>query len=425
MRLTESAYSSKSSRNNGSRRLPFLKLSRSEPQTAGDHFTLETISDLREIEKLREIWKPWQKTRDSDLDFFCEMVRSRGIGCRPHVIVLSRNARPDALLVGLRDRTKMPFRLCSVTVHQPEVKVLEFVYGGLLGNASKENCAALVRAVMQSLAQGDADIALWEQLDVHSALYTCALQLPCLALRDHSCSLQDHWFMNCPKGLDAFLASLGRSRRSKLRRKYKRVLNRFPVSLRVRSFRTIADLEQAMPDMEQIARKSVKRQFGFGFANTPSAREKLIVEATRGWLRIYILYFEQNPVAFWKGTLHERCLQADHSGYDSAWSMFSPGIFLFLDILENLRDDDVKTVDLGCGKGQLYNCFGNMRYLEARVQICAPRFRGFQLNLLHTLAHYVTILIRRIRWLNWARRAVWKRFQAKALFTGARGPETL
>src|SRR4029077_13959452 len=185
---------------------------------AGDHFTLQTIRDLSEIESLRDVWKSWTKTRDSDIDFFSGMVRSLGNGCKPHVIVLSRNAKREDLLVGLNYHTKIPLRLVSLTIHQSEVNVLEFVHGGLLGNNSRENCEAFVQAVMQSLAGGDADMALWERLDVHSALYTCALQLPSLMLRDHSRALFDHWYMNFPKGLDAFLSSLGRSHRSKLRR---------------------------------------------------------------------------------------------------------------------------------------------------------------------------------------------------------------
>jgi hypothetical protein len=63
---------------------------------------------------------------------------------------------------------------------------LKFVYGGLRGNASEENCAALVREVMRSLDEGDANLALWEQLSVQSPLYNCALRLPRFALRDHS-----------------------------------------------------------------------------------------------------------------------------------------------------------------------------------------------------------------------------------------------
>src|SRR4029077_20473153 len=152
---------------------------------------------------------------------------------------------------------KVPIRFGSLTIHRPELSVLEFVYGGLLGNASKENCTALVQAVMRSLADGDADLAFWKQIDVQSDLYTCALQLPSVVLTDHSRCLRDHLFMNIPQGLDAFLLSLGPRQRSKLRRKYQRVLNSFSERVQVRSFRAIADLKQAISDMEEIARKSV------------------------------------------------------------------------------------------------------------------------------------------------------------------------
>jgi hypothetical protein len=117
------------------------------------------IRDLHELEPLRAIWKSWPGTRDSDLDFFSSVVRSRGRGCRPHVIVLTRNATPDAILIGLREQKKTPFKLSYFTIYEPEVNVIEFVYGGLRGNASEENCAALVREVMRSLDEGEADLA--------------------------------------------------------------------------------------------------------------------------------------------------------------------------------------------------------------------------------------------------------------------------
>jgi hypothetical protein len=62
------------------------------------------------------------------------------------------------------------------TICEPEVNVLEFVPGGLRGKASEENCAAFIRQAMRSLDEGDADMALWEQLDVQSPLYNYARQ---------------------------------------------------------------------------------------------------------------------------------------------------------------------------------------------------------------------------------------------------------
>jgi CelD/BcsL family acetyltransferase involved in cellulose biosynthesis len=397
-----------------------------EPQGSGDQFAVQTLRDLREVESVSEVWKTWQNTRDSSLDFFSGLIASRGSGCRPHVLVLRRNGRPDVLLVGLRDHKKIPIRICSVTMCRPEVTFLEFVRGGLLGNASHQNCKALIQAVIRSLAEGNADLALWDQLDVHSALYTSAIQLPNILLRDHCHKLSDHWFLNLPIGLEAFLLSLRPTERSQLRRKYKKFLNTFAGKIQVRCFRKTAEVGQAIREMEGIARKSLKRHLGFGFFDTPETQQQLLVEAAQGWLRIFVLYIDGIPVSFWRGTLYEHCFQTDHVGFDAAWSEFSPGIFLFLKVVEGFCDSDVHTVDLGKGKGQFFESLANVRRPEARVWIFAPRSRGLQLNLQYTLAHYATALIRGTASLNWARRSIWKvrKWRIRQIAAGLPGRES-
>ena len=377
-------------------------------KTTAEKITFQTICDLRELESIRELWMSWQKTRDSDIDFFSGLVRSKGAGCSPHVIVLLRDGRPDALLVGLRERRKVPIKICSVTIIQPELEVLEFVHGGLLGNNSIENSTALVRTVMKSLAKGAADLALWEHLDAQSDLHLSASRLPSIGLRDHCRKVRSHWFLYRPKGMEAFFKSLGPSQRSKLRRKYKKFSDTFAGKTDVRSFQSVAELDEAVRDMEEIARNSVKRQLGFGFFSTPQTRDQLFVEAAHGWLRIFILYVDGLPVSFWKGTLYQRCLYADHVGFDSAWSEFSPGIFLFLNVIERLRDLDIQVIDFGTGTGQFYQSFAKVQRPEARVRIFAPKFRALRLNLAHTLAHYTTLLIQNTSCLDWARKAVWR-----------------
>lgn len=373
-----------------------------------DRISFQIICDLGELESVRKLWKSWQKTRDSDIDFFSGVVRSRGASCTPHVIVLFRNDRPDALLVGLKERRKIPIRICSVAIFQPELDVLEFVNGGLLGNDSVQNSTALVQAVMKSLSSGAADVALWEHLEAQSSLHLGALQMPNIGLRDHCRKIRDHWYLDQPNGREAFFKNLERSQRSKLRRKYKKFQVAFAGRIDVRSFQFVSELDGAIRDMEEIARKSVKRQLGFGFFHTAQACDQLRVEAALGWLRTFILYVDGAPIAFWKGTLYDRCLHADHVGFDSAWSDYSPGIFLFLNVIERLRDTDIQTMDFGTGSGQFYQSFAKLRRPEARVQIFAPKFRGLRLNLTQTLAHYTTQLIQRTSYLDRVRKAVWK-----------------
>ncbi len=379
-----------------------------EADVNSDQFTVQTICDLAEVECIREVWKTWQKSRDSNIDFFSGIVRSRGNGCRPHILVLRRNGEAEALLVGLRHHTKFPIRISSRTVLKPEVTALEFTLGGLLGNASSQNCEALVQALMTSLAEGDADLVFWDQLDPQSHLYTHAIQRPGVLRRDHCRKLYDHWFQNLPDGLEAFLLTLRHSQRSKLRRKYKKFVSTFAGRIEIRCFQTAEEVGQAIREMEEIACKSIKRRLGFGFFNTLQSREQLLVEAIHGWLKIFVLYIDGVPVSFWKGTLYEHCLYADHVGFDASWSEHSPGIFLFLNVVESLRDSDVNTLDFGTGCGQFYDSFARVRRSEARVHIYAPTLNALQLSLLYTLAHHATLLVNRTSSLNWARRAIWK-----------------
>jgi hypothetical protein len=375
---------------------------------------LRTICDLNELEGLRLIWHRWPGTRDSDLDFFSSVVRSRS-GCQPCVIVLFRNARPDAILVGLRERRKLFYKLGWLTICEPEINVLEFVSGALRGNASEENCAAFVRQVMRSLEEGNADMVLWKDLDVQSSLHRYALRWPHFALKDHFPCIDGHWWItNLPDSLNSFFMTRNRSQRSKLRHKHNNVQKHFAGTIRIRCFRSVTELELAIRDIEEIASKAKRRLFGLGFFDTPQTREQMLATAQKGWLRIYILYLDEKPAAFWKGTLYGGCLQGDHVGYDQAWTKFSPGIVLFLNMIEDLHKEGVNIVDLGFGDTQFKEYLGNLRCVESHVRIYAPTLRGILLNLLNLsfrINDCARVLFQRTGCLEWARATRRKRLE--------------
>lgn len=356
---------------------------------------VRTLSDFPALEPFRTIWQSWPGTLDSDIDYFCATLRSRGAGCKPHVIVLSRYSEPDAILVGFRERRRVPVKLGYRTICHTEAEVLEFVSGALRGTSSEDNCATLIREVMQSLNKREADVAVWDDLDIQSPLHQHALRLPHPYLADH-CNWQvDHWLMKFPNGLEDFLMSLERSQRSKLRRKYKKVFSHFDQRMEIRNVCSAAELASEIPQFEAIARKTEKRKQGFGFFDAPEIRQELMRAAKKGWLRAFVVYLEGHPAAFWIGTLYNRSLQADYVGFDPAWAEFSPGIFLFLNVLETLQQEDIATIDFGRGDTQLRQCFSDMKRVEARVRIYAPTFRGLWLNLARTLGFKATALLRR------------------------------
>jgi len=387
--------------------------SQRDPASGSCPLATQTFRDLDQLGSLREIWESWPGSRDSDLDYFSAVVRSRGDQCRPFVVLASREGSPEGMLIGLLERRKVPVGLNYITICHPEVTLLEFVPGGLRGNVSRESCAALVRHVIRSLDEGSADAALWHQLDVQSPLYQCALRLPRFAQRDHSHRVRNYWSLQLQtKGLDAFLAHLSRSQRSKLRRKYKKVLSRFGGRIRVCCICSLSDADSAISDIGEIASKSG----GGPFSDKSRNHQPIAVAAEKGWLRIFVLYFEDRPAAFWIGTLHCRRLQADRVGFDPAWSEFSPGIFLLLTIIEHCREEDVGAVDFGYGETQLYESFCDVRRRLSDVCVYAPTLRGLRLSILNTAvsqgAVWAKYVLGAAHGLAWARHFIRRRYRA-------------
>ncbi len=395
--------------------------SRNEPEndpTPGLAF--RTIRDLSQLQEFKTFWDSCPGTVESDFDYFANTVSSDN--CRqPHIIVLLENGRPDALLIGMRARRKVPFTLGYLTVLSLEADVLEFVYGCLRGNASARNCAGLTREVMRSLDEGVADFAVWKQLDRESPLYDNALRLPRFVLRDHSHSPDEHWFMTMPKGPEEL-----RAIRARIKRRCQKFITRLSRVSLIRCFHSPADMEVAISDMEEIASKTDKRLFGVGFFDNAETRKQMVAAAEKGWLRVYLLYVAGKPAAFWTGTLHNRCLQPANVGYDPAFSRFSPGVFLFLGIIDDLWGTDVETLDLGWGINQLNQSFGDLRQVESEVHIYAPTPRGILTNSLSTAIHRGDALIRRVHWLDGARKALRdyalrRRRNQRLIVAGSRG----
>src|SRR6266404_9117806 len=103
-------------------------------------------------------------------------------------------------------------------------------------------------------------------------------------------------------------------------------------------------------DVEDVAKKAWQRLRGGGFIGTEHMRKRLHLAGCKGWLRAYILYVENRPCAFSLGTLYGDTFYWDFTGYDPQYDRYSPGVFLFMRMLEDLCPQSVKLVDFGFGE---------------------------------------------------------------------------
>jgi len=154
------------------------------------------------------------------------------------------------------------------------------------------------------------------------------------------------------------------------------------------------DTEDVIADVERIARQTYQRSLGVGLQNDQTTRQWLALTAAKGWLRGYVLYLDDQPVAFWIGTLSGGVFRLDYIGYDPAYERLSPGVFLLTRAVEDLCQSTAREVDFGHGSELYKQQFGNCTWHEAIIYINALTLKGIAFKVMRTLVHVTDRLVR-------------------------------
>lgn len=337
-----------------------------------------------EVEAIRKVWNSWQWNPNADIDFYLQVLRSRTEIIRPHVLVLYRDGSPVAMLVGRIVHSEVEARLGYLRLFKKSATSLTFVHGGQAGDLSDENSRVLVSEVMGSLRKGEADLAEFRFVRANSALYRAINLFPNALMRDRFPILQGHWGALLPANAGELYAKLSPKSRKNLKWQAKKLSESFNGNISIGLFREREDLPQMFHEVESVARKTYHRALGFGFSDTPEMRQRMQLEAQKGWLRAYVLYVGGKPGAFWIGSMCNGIFHSAFLGYDDDHARFSPGIFLITRVLETFCAEGVREVDFGLGEAEYKQRFGNCSWEDACIGIFAPTVRGIEMNLLRS-----------------------------------------
>lgn len=357
---------------------------------------IRIIRTLTEVEQVREFWCSWNRDRDCDIDFCLNFVWTRPEFLRPHVIVIYRQGRPDAMLIGRIERTKMSSRIGYFKTPEISAKLLTFPSQSLLGSATYPNCELFGISIFESLRHHECDAALLQELDTGSPMLQEALRRTGIASRDHVWQAKAHSSLRLSSSADQVWNGLSSGLRADVRRKKRKLVREFGAGAKIRCFRSPDEVEDAIPQIENIARKTYQRGLGVGFQDTQEMRRRLQFLAERGWLRIYLLTLNEEPSAFWVGTIYGGSFSSDYLGFDTKFGNYSPGTYLLSEIVEDLCRFGVSNLDFGAGESRYKERFSNSHWHEGSVYMFAPDFKGVALNAVHTFAGVIQVVAKRI-----------------------------
>lgn len=361
---------------------------------------IQELKSVEDIEAVREHWTKLQWHPNSDMCSYHLMLKSTAGLVRPHALVVWRDGKAQAILAGRIEDTRLSVRVGYLTVPGPKVRRLTFIYGGLLGSPSSSECDLLLSALMDSLRTGQADVAFFNHLRTDSPLYAAIIKSQGIYCRDHCLSGQNHRYMTLPESTEAFGKRFSRKVRGRLRWQANKLVNAHQGQVRIQCYSRSTEVETMVRDVESVAALTYQRGLGAGFGNSPDEISRTRLKAERGWLRTYVLYVAETPVAFWSGAVYRKTFHSEFMGYDPAYRQFSPGTYLVMQVIDSLCQQtghrEIDGIDFGLGDAEYKRLLSDREWQDASPYIFAPNIRGLGLNAYRTPLMYADRLGRKM-----------------------------
>ncbi len=372
------------------------------------------LRSIEDIKAVRPIWEQMQRNEPfavphADIDRYFSVLKACGDDAQPHIILIKQNSHPTTMVIGRVEKHPVKLKLGYKTLFKPKLRCLTVVYGGVLGQPTNEACAVLIRKLMNTLSRGEVDVVQFNHLRVDSPIYQFARKTPSVLSRGYFPKIDPHWKIVIPENMDEFLEACSKNRRRHLKRYIRKIEDQYPGRVKIVTYTSEDELDEAIKAASHISAKTYQYALGEGFVDNFRTRTLLTVAARKNWLRLDILYIDDEPCAFRRALKYGNTCFGQQSSYSPAWKEYNIGTILFLRVLESLcRDPAIDFFDFGIGAGEHKRWGNNQPWAETSVYIFAPRLYPVLINILQSsmmgLSLVLECILNKIGLTGWVKR---------------------
>jgi ribosomal protein S18 acetylase RimI-like enzyme len=349
-------------------------------------YEVKVLSTREEVEKLRLFWSSIQREPEADIDFYLFIVNLRPEIIRPCIVVAYKNGRPVTLLAGRIEDSRFEIKIGYKVLWRCKIRRFINFYGGFMGARDLEITTLVVKRLLQALREQGASLCVWDGVRWSSDLHQVLKSAPNLLCRDHLASPNPHWTMNLPGSLEELLEKrMNKKHRYWAKRTMRMLEKDFPDAVRYTSYSTSQEMPALFRDAVAVAQKTYQWGLGVGFSDSEEQKKRLELESRKGWLRGYVLYLKEEPVAFWICTLYGETIHLDCTGFDPSLRKYEVGTALLLHVIRDMCGQKIKRMDFGLGTALYKEKFGDSQFDETTMWIFRFSLRGILLNVLRHL----------------------------------------
>lgn len=142
---------------------------------------------------------------------------------------------------------------------------------------------------------------------------------------------------------DAYVAGLGPKTRENIRRHHRRLAKAPGGKIILTKYSTVSEVRPFLDAAVGISRLTYQwNLYGSGLRN-PKLESRLEFAAKSGWLCCYLLFKQDQPIAFMMGCRYGVTYYSEEIGYDPKWRQYSVGNVLQLLVIKDLFESDENT----------------------------------------------------------------------------------
>jgi hypothetical protein len=350
-----------------------------------------------ELSNLREAWDNLQVHPNVSYDFYNLINETRANIISPYVISISKNNQVVGIIAGRLQNDHFPITFGYKTIARFPIRLLVILHGGLMGEIDSESASIILKTLEGQMASGEFDIVSFKEIDISTPFFKSYLAQAKLLTIDRCIRIVTHRMFSLPDSYDIFMGSLASKTRYKLNAKRKKLEEDFPGKVIFKTYKEPDDISRACKDIESVAEKTYHRGLGVGFKDNLENRQRFMLFSKDGLLRIYLIYIDGQPVAYWVATLNNRNeIYLDFTGFDPNLKKYELGTMLFLHMLKDSIEGSVKLLDFGSGEAEYKERFGNSQIQEADYYLFSFSIKVLFINISHVISKTSENMIKKI-----------------------------
>jgi hypothetical protein len=343
-------------------------------------YEIKILTSVDALQEVREYWETVQWHPGGDFNYYNLLIRTREDQWKPLVFLLLENGLPAALLAARIEVSPIAYRIGYASLAKVILRKLIVMEGGFMGNRSPKMWRMLMQCVDDSLVSYNCDLAIIENACIDSVEHMETFGAFNRIRASSLGSASPHWVLQAPDSWNSFLAARSAKRRYWFKRLPKILDRDFPKRWSIQKYVAKEDALKFANDAELVAKKTYHRALSVGFKADSETRERIVMQASSGQLRSYILYADSLPVAFWYCFRSRDTLYLASTGFSNEMRVYEPGTVLLLKIIEECCGSDIRKIDFGLGNAEYKQRFGSESFQETSILVFATTIRGVLLN---------------------------------------------